>query len=86
MLSQGGITNVVTLGAGQVTEVVVQANDYVRRGQVVARIAQPVLLNELRNVRNEIKEAQNRYQRLLDFSQKDLKYQVEAFQAQAKIL
>lgn len=86
LLSQGGITNVVTLGAGQVTEVVVQANDYVRRGQVVARIAQPVLLNELRNVRNEIKEAQNRYQRLLDFSQKDLKYQVEAFQAQAKIL
>ena len=39
LLSQGGITNVVTLGAGQVTEVVVQANDYVRRGQVVARIA-----------------------------------------------
>jgi HlyD family secretion protein len=86
LLSQGGIANVVTLGAGQVTEVVVKPNDQVRRGQVVARIAQPVLLNELRNARNELEEAKTQHRRLVEFSGKDLLYQVEAFQAQRQIL
>jgi HlyD family secretion protein len=86
LLSQGGIANVVTLGAGQVTEVVVKANDRVQRGQVVARIAQPVLFNELRNTRNELEETKTQHRRLIDFSRKDLQYQMEAFQAQRLIL
>lgn len=86
LLSQGGLSNVVTLGAGQVTEVVVQVNDLVQRGQVVARIAQPILLNELRNTRNELEEAQSHYQRLVEFSQKDMQFQIAGFQAQRAIM
>lgn len=86
LLNQGGITKVVTLGSGLVNEVVVHVNDYVRSGQVVARIAQPMLLNELRNGRNELEEEKNRYKRLVEFSQKDMQYQIESFQAQRHIL
>lgn len=81
-LSHGGVTHVVTLGSGQVTEIVVRANDYVRRGQVIARIAQPDLLNELRNGRNELEEVKSQYKRLIEFSEKDLKHQLAGFQAQ----
>lgn len=81
-MSHGGVTHVVTLGAGQVTEIVVRANDYVRRGQVVARIAQPELMNELRNGRNELEEVKSQYERLIEFSEKDLKHQIAGFQAQ----
>jgi HlyD family secretion protein len=86
IMNQGGITKVVTLGSGLVNEVVVHVNDYVRSGQVVARIAQPMLLNELRNGRNELEEEKNRYKRLVEFSQKDMHYQIESFQAQRQIL
>ena len=86
LLSEGGIYNVVSLGSGQVTEVVVQANDYVQHGQVVARIAQPQLLNELRNARNELEEAGSQYQRLVNFSSKDSKFQDYSSHSQKQII
>jgi HlyD family secretion protein len=86
LLSEGGVSNVVSLGNGQVTEIVVQVNDFVRRGQVVARIAQPGFLNELRNAKNELEEARAQYRQLNDFSSKDIKYQSETTQAQIKTI
>jgi HlyD family secretion protein len=86
LLNQGGMFNVVTLGAGQITEVVVQANDYVYRGQVVARIAQPELLNEIYNARSKLAEAKGQDIHLVEFSQKDMRYQIEGIKAQQQIL
>jgi HlyD family secretion protein len=86
LLRQGGVTDVVTLGAGQVTEVVDKANDQIRRGQVVARIAQPELFNALHNTRNELAEQKAQHRRLVAFSQKDLQFRMEVLQAQRQIL
>ena len=86
LLSQDGITNVVSLGSGQVTEVVVRSNDYVQRGQVIARIAQPELFNQLSNARNELEEARSQYQRMVEFAGKDNKFQGSASLAQKQIL
>jgi HlyD family secretion protein len=66
--------------------VVVQVNDHVRHGQVVARLGQPALLNDLRNARNELEEAQSQHRRLVEFSRHDLKNQKEALLAQRQIL
>ncbi len=86
LLNQGGITKVVSLGSGFVTEVVVHVDDYVRSGQVVARIAKPILLNELRNTRNELEEEKHKYQRLVDFSERDMQNQITGLQTQREII
>ena len=82
LMNRGGVMNVVTLGSGQVTEIVVRNNDYVTNGQVVARIAQPVALNELNNSRNELEELRLQHQKLLKFSGNDLRYHHDSLLAQ----
>lgn len=86
LLSEGGVSNVVSLGNGQVTEIVVKENDTVRSGQVVARIAQPTLLNELRNAKNELEDVKTQSRQLTDFSNKDTKSQSETMASQIKTI
>lgn len=86
LLNRGGVINIVTSGSGQISEIVVRVNEFVRRGQVVARIAQPVLTNELQNTRNELEELKTQHQKLVSFSDKDLLYQLESLGAQGSNL
>lgn len=86
LLSEGGVSNVVSLGNGQVTEVVVKVNDIVRSGQVVARIAQPALLTELSNAKNELEDVRVQSRQLTDFSNKDTTYQSETMVSQIKTI
>jgi len=84
LMREGGIMSVVTLGSGQVSEVVVEAGDNVRRGQVIARLSQPVLMDELRNTRSELDEFKAQHEQLNAFSARDLGYQIESLAAQKK--
>ena len=84
LISEGGVTNIVSLGNGQVAEIVVQVNDIVRRGQVVARIAQPSLLNELRNAKKELEDVRVQSRQLTNFSNKNSTYQSETTESQIK--
>lgn len=51
LVTQGGVRDVVSLAAGQIDEVTVEVGDTVRRGQVVARIRQPELLDRIQRAR-----------------------------------
>ena len=51
LLKSGGVLEIAAGAAGRITDVAVNVGDVVREGQVVARIAQPDVLNRIRQVR-----------------------------------
>ena len=54
--SEGGVSDVVSLANGQISSIFVRVNDFVTRGQVVARIDHPELFDELLNANSELAE------------------------------
>lgn len=51
LLKSGGVFEIAAGAGGRITDVAVNVGDIVREGQVVARIAQPDILNQIRQVR-----------------------------------
>jgi HlyD family secretion protein len=54
IVRMGGVFNVVTLGAGLVTEVKVKVGDIIKPGQVVAHVAQPTVLEKVRSANADL--------------------------------
>ena len=54
----GGVLNVVSSGSGVVTALNIKVGDRIRRDQVIARVAQPALLERIRATQEAIAEAQ----------------------------
>ena len=50
LLKSGGVLEIAAGAGGRITDVAVNVGDVVREGQVVARVAQPDVLNRLRQV------------------------------------
>ncbi len=59
MMRQGGISRVVSLGSGQISEIFVGVNDYVNKGQVVARVRDPIKLAELQSLKERLDDMQS---------------------------
>ncbi len=51
LLKSGGVLEIAAGASGRITDVAVNVGDVVREGQVVARVAQPDVLNRIRQVR-----------------------------------
>lgn len=75
IIRAGGVYEVVSLGAGRVTEMDVQAGDRVEKGQIVARVAQPDLLDEISKAKAELTELQVQHSLLSDYVSKEIKYE-----------
>jgi HlyD family secretion protein len=54
----GGVLNVVSSGSGVVASLSVKARDRVRKNQVVARVAQPALVEQIRSAAEALAEAE----------------------------
>lgn len=50
LISSGGIQNIVSNENGQITDIRVEAGDEIEKGEAIARLKQPELLNEIRSV------------------------------------
>lgn len=57
LILSGGIHEVLSASSGQLEEISVKVGDTVRRGQVVARVAQPELANQILGCRGELEES-----------------------------
>jgi HlyD family secretion protein len=57
LIGQGGVVNVVTTGAGTITDFKAKIGDRIHAGQVVATIAQPEILTSIRQTQNRLEEA-----------------------------
>ena len=58
LIKDGGIERVSTFGAGQITEVNVEAGSFVKENEIVAEIFQPDLIDRIRSAEANVKELQ----------------------------
>jgi len=82
LVNRGGVLNVVSLGAGQVTEIFVKPNDMVQAGQAFAHIAQSLAASDVKNAQAELEELRRQHGKLERFAKKDLELELISFKAQ----
>ncbi len=83
LVKSGGVLDVSVLGSGQITVIYVEAGQTVQRGEIVARIAQPELSQELEKSRSTLEELRRQHQRVLARGSADEKLK-ESYHAQER--
>ncbi len=64
LIKSGGVLDIVALGTGQLTALYVDVGEEVQKGQIVARIAQPELTQQLEKARARLEELQKQSRRI----------------------
>lgn len=82
LIRTGGVFDVVSLGVGRLIEIDVTAGDIVRQNQVIARIAQPELLDQVNRAKAELNELLVQHQVLSGFVHKDTGFQNDVLAGQ----
>lgn len=72
LLKRGGVLDVVAPASGHVEALLVQANDEVKAGEVVARIAQPELAARVESTRARLEEVRKRNAKLAKLGTTDV--------------
>ena len=75
LIKSGGVFEVVSVGSGQVTDVAIEVGDEVTEGQVIARIAQPQLLEDIQQAKADLRELRTQYAEVKRFGRQDLELQ-----------
>ncbi len=57
VVRSGGVLNVVTAGSGMVVDLNVKVGDHISRNQVIAKVAQPALIEKIRDTQQMLAEA-----------------------------
>ena len=65
LIKSGGIHDIVSVGSGQIAAIYVRDGDFVQKGQVVARVAQPDISQELQKAKSRLKELRREHKQLL---------------------
>lgn len=78
LIKTGGVINVASSEAGQLDAVYVREGDRVAKGQTIARIAQPRLVDEIQALREALAELKGREQQLMAFGSANLKLRLES--------
>jgi HlyD family secretion protein len=63
LMHAGGLADVVSVGTGQITSLEVEVGDYVQKGQEVATLAQPDLLEQLSGLQARLGELKANFER-----------------------
>lgn len=83
LLKSGGIFSVVAPVGGRIADVSVSAGDTVKEGQVVARIAQPELVERLQDAKMRLANLQQSHSLLVSTGDRQLKVQIQTLEQQA---
>ncbi|MEM9664970.1 MAG: NHLP bacteriocin system secretion protein [Bacteroidota bacterium] len=75
LIKTGGVYDIVPLGSGPLTDISVRPGDVVREGQVIARIDQPQLVDQLKQARLRLDDLQDRHRQLQAFGSEDAQLQ-----------
>ncbi|MDD2421310.1 MAG: NHLP bacteriocin system secretion protein [Heliobacteriaceae bacterium] len=81
IMSSGGITRIIHHADGQITDVSVQDGDYVEKGDVIARVKQTDLINEINKYKEDLAVI-----RSLDFNNPQLDSSMLNFNIYGKIM
>ena len=82
LIKSGGVFEVVSVGGGQVIDVAIEVGEEVSEGQVVARIAQPQLREEIQQTKANLRELQSQYNTVRNFGSQDLRLQADYLEQQ----
>lgn len=77
LLRSGGVYEVISPSGGRVTDLSVRAGDRIREGEVVARLSQPELLEQLRQARDRVAELRGRHEELEQLVRDELALQAQ---------
>lgn len=72
LVKSGGVFEVIALASGRVTDVAVSVGDDVREGQVVARMAQPELVDQLREAKAVLASLKLEHEQTVAYGSKDV--------------
>jgi HlyD family secretion protein len=86
LLKSGGIFSVVAPVPGRIADVSVNAGDLVKEGQVVARIAQPELVERLQDARIKLTNVKAAHEILVKSGNRELQVQIQALDEQSRNL
>lgn len=65
LIKSGGVHDIVSIGSGQLSAIYVRDGDLVQKGQVVARVAQPEIRQELEKAKSRLNELRREHKQLL---------------------
>lgn len=82
LVKSGGVLQVVPSAGGRVVDLAVSVGDMVSAGQIVARVAQPELTDQLEQALARVDEVRAAYGSALEFGQRDLALQGAALRQQ----
>ena len=63
LIYSGGLADVVAIGVGQITSLEVDVGDVVKKGQVIAQVAQPELKEQILGLRARVSELRQNYEK-----------------------
>ncbi len=66
LIKSGGVVRVVSMARGQLTDIRVDIGDIVKKGQVIARVAQPELIDKIKMARLDFKKKKEKYDKALE--------------------
>ncbi len=80
LIKTGGIVNVVAPVDGQIEALYVSEGDLVKKGQIIARIAQPRLLDEIRAARAALTDLEERERQMTGMGAENVRFDVLAIE------
>jgi HlyD family secretion protein len=86
LISPGGVLAVASEHGGRITKLLVRSGDRVTAGQVVARLEQPDLRQELETAKGELAELERQRSQIVDFQGRDSKVQKALLEQKKKDL
>jgi HlyD family secretion protein len=86
LIKSGGVFNIVSNSTGRVQNLYVDVNDVVYRGQIVARLEQPEILDRIRNARASLNELIEKCDQIAKFGTKEMKLERESMAQQRSTL
>ncbi|MEO8624655.1 MAG: biotin/lipoyl-binding protein, partial [bacterium] len=82
LLKSGGVLEIVAPGAGRVADVSVEVGETVHEGQVIARVEQPALSDQLRQAKANLADLRAQRDQAATFNHRDSVLQIHLLQQQ----
>ena len=75
LIKTGGVYDVVPRAGGQISDIAVRAGDLVQEGQVIARIDQPAMIDQIKKAKMQLEELRSRHGLLETYGSTDVRLQ-----------
>lgn len=75
LIKSGGVYNIVPRSSGQIADMAVRPGNVVQAGQVIARVEQPAIVDQIKKTRQQLLELKRRHRNLQEYGATDAELQ-----------